>query len=66
MSLKTLKMIKYPDIAKSMSPICISILSTSLSKALVMGIFWDNGALVLFWQYDGNNHKWVGKIGLVL
>jgi hypothetical protein len=44
---KSLEMIIYiyryfPDIAQRISPICISIMPTSLSKASVTGVYCDN------------------------
>jgi hypothetical protein len=36
----------FPDIAQSISPICISVMSTSLSKASVTVVYCDNVALV--------------------
>jgi hypothetical protein len=36
----------FPDIAQRISPICISLMPTSLSKASVTGVYWHSVALV--------------------
>jgi hypothetical protein len=38
----------FPDIAHRISPICISIMPTSLSKASVTDVYCENVALVIF------------------
>jgi hypothetical protein len=61
---KSLEMIVYPDInAQSISPICISIMPTSLSKASEMGVYCDNVALVtkLFCNPSKNEQDTSGR-----
>jgi hypothetical protein len=49
-----LEMKNYLDIAHSISSKCISKMPTSLSKAFVTGVCWDNVALVLIHKIKQN------------